>query len=136
MTTIWWFGKINPSRHVETENQIETPLNSKCPECTKKIGERDRGIVTVCNDGIWGAWQLMIRGELHRVISYHLNCWFAIVENGAIEGTRVEERMRGAKSEILKGLIEEPALVIPVDPADLPATEEAKPGRGWKRGEA
>lgn len=130
---IWWFGDICPSKHVDPDNKIDVPVGSKCPECAKKIGERDRGIVTVCNEGIWGAWRLSWDGKIHRVISYHLSCWFAIVENGSIEGTRVEERMRGAIHTDLGVHLEQGDQEIPEDPADLPATEEAKPGRGWKR---
>lgn len=132
---IWWFGDtlIN-SPLVSEENKIDRPVGSKCPECAKKISERDRGVVTICNDGEWGTWQLAWNGRHQRVISYHLTCWFAIVENGTIEGTRVEERMRGAITDTWVGdSYSQGDIEIPEDPADLPATERHEPGKGWKR---
>ena len=125
-----WFGGDPWAPACTPEAQVSTPVGTKCLECAERIGERDRGFVTACSPGIWGSWELELDDRVYVVCSYHLSCFLAIVEGGNIEGTRVAERMHGATSMKVQSIMRENDKKLR---EPTPATEDAKPGRGWKK---
>ncbi len=127
----WWFGE-GWDGNENFGDQIEIPLGASCIECGEKITERARGILTPCSPQ-WKTFKLVDGGYQYTVCVYHRSCWFSIVENGVIEGTPVEERMNGADAEWVGDSYPQGENEIPEDPEDLPATEEAEAGKGWKR---
>jgi len=136
---IRWFGTEPWNTTLcEDDYRVDVPVGTKCLECAKPIGASDRGVVAACSPRVWGHWTLRHCDQLLSVCSYHLSCFLAIVEGGKIEGTRVEERSRGAQAT-LSGPINtsipdriQPTSILGVDDGPEP-TEDAVPGRGWRR---
>lgn len=135
---IRWFG-AEPWNTVlcEEEYKVDTPVGTKCLECTKPIGVRDRGIVTECSPRIWGHWTLKHGDKLLSVCSYHLACFLAVVEGGHVEGTRIEERSHGAQTTLVQVInTSTPTFTQPIDDLGVDEhqdLEDAEPGKGWKR---
>ena len=139
-TLTYWFGDPWPSWEKRSpicsddELWVVVPDGIKCIECSKRLtNERDHGVVTGCNPSIWGHFALELSdGGVLSACAYHLACYLAVVCGGVTEGTRVEERQRGART------------IKPHTPmttseynriyADLgPGGESATPGGGWKK---
>ena len=128
---IRWFGTPWNEFLCKEDRKIDTPTGTKCLECEKKIGERDRGVVCCWSPRIWGHWQLVADGNLVSVCSYHLACFLAAVPGGMTEGTRIEERSRGATAVPITDETEE-SFPIP-DQALEEIEERHQPGRGWRK---
>lgn len=142
----WWFGEpIWNSTFVREDNQVNRPTGSKCLECTKPIGERDRGMVVVCSSKNWGGWDLVLDGHLYHVCSYHLTCFLSVCENGELMGeirmralgapepVEVTEEKFATKSGRVLTDADFQALADEAergyDPKDF--EETATPGKGW-----
>lgn len=130
---IRWFG--NPSWKApvcEKKFHINTPVGSKCLECGKPIGEKDRGVVTGAGEGVWGTWQLITGNINYRVCSYHLSCFMAVVVGGVTDGTPIGHRMVDAVEFPVETYNGADVQLIEEDSIEDTREETARRGAGWK----
>lgn len=138
MRTRWFGAEPWNTTLCDPDYHVPAPVGTKCLECTKPVKPQDRGVITACSPRIWGHWTLRHNDQHLSVCSYHLGCFLAIVTGEETEGTRVEERARGAQATLATPIntsvpdFTQPTPEIGVDDQP-PPLEDAEPGRGWKR---
>lgn len=131
---VFWFGDSWSSRgpQLSEAERVDIPVGQQCIECSVRLTERDRGVVTECSPRVWRSFWLDLGGVELSACCYHAKCWFRFVEAGEVSGEQLArshgamKRTKGARVEQGEVVHEESHSISAGDDSEI-----AIPGHGW-----